>query len=361
MTQSFAPLAVVVAALLTGCVDEATDSAADPRVAPVQGSAQQLEAEQLDATPAIVESPCESARLLKVRTVERAEARVSGPVPPIEEGEARPAGVASSTIYYLSLDCGGKAYVARVLGGTPGFQPDDMEAAPHPAPEGGERKDFHEERGRQRVRGDIDCRTLAGNSHARTIKRADRIHRPAPSNDCAEPAALLDHGLHDDIVHEDAASGADPVVRPCRSEKESCANSNRSCAMLPLHARQAHAHVPHAARVARPHRHVLEVAGVAIPRKVLGVVEEATGRELVFEGFGQHRTHCPAWRQVRHAQEESVIRSGLQDRVVLRVGADVELDDDVMRVSRDGKRRADETLPSRARRSGIVVGLEGAV
>ena len=125
MTQSFAPLAVVVAALLTGCVDEAPDSAADLQVAPVQGSAQQL-----DAKPAIVESPCESARLLKVRTVERAEARVSGPVPPIEEGETRPAGVASSTIYYLSLDCGGKAYIARVLGGTPGFQPDEMEAAP---------------------------------------------------------------------------------------------------------------------------------------------------------------------------------------------------------------------------------------
>jgi hypothetical protein len=32
-------------------------------------------------------------------------------------------------MYYLSLDCGGKTYVARVPGGTPGFQPEELEAA----------------------------------------------------------------------------------------------------------------------------------------------------------------------------------------------------------------------------------------
>jgi hypothetical protein len=34
--------------------------------------------------------------------------------------------VSSGTLYYLTLDCGGKAYVARVTGGTPGFRPDEL-------------------------------------------------------------------------------------------------------------------------------------------------------------------------------------------------------------------------------------------
>jgi len=86
-------------------------------------------ATSLFATHVVAEPPCESARLLKVRAVEMAEARVGGPVAPTDEGGARPAGVASSTTYYLSLDCGGKLYVARVAGGTPGFHSDELEAA----------------------------------------------------------------------------------------------------------------------------------------------------------------------------------------------------------------------------------------
>ncbi len=50
-------------------------------------------------------------------------------MPPTNEGEPRPVGPASGAIYYLSLDCGGKTYVARVPGGTPGFQPEELEAA----------------------------------------------------------------------------------------------------------------------------------------------------------------------------------------------------------------------------------------
>lgn len=79
--------------------------------------------------PALARPPCESARLLKVRTVERAESRAGGPVPPTGEGAAPAPEVSSSTLYDLTLECGGKAYVARVVGGTPGFRPDELDAA----------------------------------------------------------------------------------------------------------------------------------------------------------------------------------------------------------------------------------------
>lgn len=129
MKHPFAPVAVIVAALLIGCIDEAADNAAESQVVPVQKAAQQPKAEQRDTASAVTEPPCKSARLLKVRTVEMAEVRLGGPVPPTNEGEPRPVSSASSTMYYLSLDCGGKIYVARVPGGTPGFQPEELEAA----------------------------------------------------------------------------------------------------------------------------------------------------------------------------------------------------------------------------------------
>ncbi|MDH4260444.1 MAG: hypothetical protein OEW16_09105 [Gammaproteobacteria bacterium] len=120
------------AALLTGCHSESAGiiAAADIQAAPDQRSARQLNAEPaIEASPAAAELPCESARLLKVRAVEMSEGRIGGPVAPTDENVAQPAGVASSTTYYLSLDCRGKTYVARVLSGTPGFQPDELEAA----------------------------------------------------------------------------------------------------------------------------------------------------------------------------------------------------------------------------------------
>ncbi|HEX9189556.1 MAG TPA: hypothetical protein VGB87_20945 [Vicinamibacteria bacterium] len=79
--------------------------------------------------PAAVGPPCETARLLKVRTVERAEGRPGGPLPPTHEGATRVPEASSGTLYDLTLSCGEKAYVARVAGGTPGFRPDDLEAA----------------------------------------------------------------------------------------------------------------------------------------------------------------------------------------------------------------------------------------
>jgi len=76
--------------------------------------------------PAAVKLPCESMRLLKVRAEERAEAHGGGPVPPPGQGAALVEGASAGTLYYLTLECGGKTYVARVVGGTPGFRPDEL-------------------------------------------------------------------------------------------------------------------------------------------------------------------------------------------------------------------------------------------
>ncbi len=82
-------------------------------------------------TAAIAEGvpPCECARLLGVRRMELAENRKSGPVGPTNEDSARSAGSASHTIYFLSLDCAGQVYLARVRGGTPGFRPKELSAS----------------------------------------------------------------------------------------------------------------------------------------------------------------------------------------------------------------------------------------
>jgi hypothetical protein len=81
------------------------------------------------AGEALTVPPCESARLVKVRAVERAERRAGGPVPPTDDGATPAPGVSSSTLYDLTLACGGKTYVARVAGGQSGFRPDELDAA----------------------------------------------------------------------------------------------------------------------------------------------------------------------------------------------------------------------------------------
>lgn len=82
-----------------------------------------------DLPPAIAEPSCESARILKVRTVGLAESGVDGPTPPTEEGTTLSDRPPARAIHYISLDCGGKIYVARVRGGTPGFDPQKLAAA----------------------------------------------------------------------------------------------------------------------------------------------------------------------------------------------------------------------------------------
>lgn len=72
---------------------------------------------------------CDCLRVLKIRTVERAEATLGRPVPPSKEGESRPVDATSSAIFYLSLECEGQRYVARVLASTRGFKPDEVAAA----------------------------------------------------------------------------------------------------------------------------------------------------------------------------------------------------------------------------------------
>ena len=73
--------------------------------------------------------PCKTARLLKIRSVEMTESGNRGPIPPTNDDGQRPATSMSPAIYYLSLDCGGTAYVAKVASGTPGFQPDQLSAS----------------------------------------------------------------------------------------------------------------------------------------------------------------------------------------------------------------------------------------
>ncbi len=132
MNYSLLTPVVISATLLLGCHrdTDAVNATAGIQVLPVEEAAGHAAAEPRPATVAgIVEPPCESARLLKVRAVERAEARSGGPVAPTEEDGTRPPGLAAGAMYYLSLDCGGNTYVARVLGGTPGFEPDALEGA----------------------------------------------------------------------------------------------------------------------------------------------------------------------------------------------------------------------------------------
>jgi hypothetical protein len=83
----------------------------------------------LAGDPVSPRPPCDTARLVKIRTVERVEGRAGGPVPPKEEGAAPGPSAPSTALYDLTLECDGKAYVARVAGGTPGFRPDELEAA----------------------------------------------------------------------------------------------------------------------------------------------------------------------------------------------------------------------------------------
>jgi hypothetical protein len=132
MNHSLLTPTVALAALFLGCHSgtEAVNATAGIQVLPGEESTGQPDAKPRPATaPGIVEAPCESARLLKVRAVERSEARVGGPVAPADDDGTRRTGLATHAIYYLSLDCGGKTYVAGVQRGTPGFQPDDLEAA----------------------------------------------------------------------------------------------------------------------------------------------------------------------------------------------------------------------------------------
>lgn len=111
MNCASALVAATFAVMLAGCPGETVNTSVTTEMPPDPGP------------------PCESARVLKIRTVERAEGRVGGPAPATEDDAAGiPRGI-SGAIYYISLDCGGKAYIARVSGGTPGFDPDELAAA----------------------------------------------------------------------------------------------------------------------------------------------------------------------------------------------------------------------------------------
>jgi hypothetical protein len=108
MRRLSARLATVVTALLAACNGEpgATTEATD--------------------IPALAELPCESARVLKLRTVARAEGLIGGPISATDNGVTRAPDAISSAIHYVSLECGGQVYVARLLGRTPDFRPEKL-------------------------------------------------------------------------------------------------------------------------------------------------------------------------------------------------------------------------------------------
>ncbi len=81
------------------------------------------------APPNVTKAPCETARILKVRIVERAESGGIRPTPPTAEAESRDVQPIARPLYYISLECNGRAYMARVVGGTPGFNPAELDAA----------------------------------------------------------------------------------------------------------------------------------------------------------------------------------------------------------------------------------------
>ena len=129
MTRSLAPLAAIVAVLLTGCNDEATDNEPDPQAIPSQGTVQQVNAAQADAAPATVELPCESARLLKIRTVERTKRGSAGRCRRPTKGAAPAPDVFSRARSTTSpWSARERPTWPRVVGGTPGFRPGDLEA-----------------------------------------------------------------------------------------------------------------------------------------------------------------------------------------------------------------------------------------
>jgi hypothetical protein len=67
---------------------------------------------------------CEGARLVKVRTLERAEGAGSGPSPAVPDG--RPPSSATGAIHFLTLECGGTTWESRVAAGAPGLRADDL-------------------------------------------------------------------------------------------------------------------------------------------------------------------------------------------------------------------------------------------
>jgi hypothetical protein len=67
---------------------------------------------------------CEGGRLVKVRTLERAEGAGSGPSPAAPDG--RPPSAATGALHFLTLECGGTTWESRVVAGAPDLRAGDL-------------------------------------------------------------------------------------------------------------------------------------------------------------------------------------------------------------------------------------------
>src|SRR4030095_15819993 len=92
-----------------------------------------------------------------------------------------------------------------------------------------------------------------------------------------------------------------------------------------------------------PSRHVLEVTRIVTPREMFGIVFLYTGDESFLERLCQHRSQCPARRQVCDTQEYPVVRKNVEVRIIFCVVADVELYYYKAGICRHGERWTEQT------------------
>lgn len=68
---------------------------------------------------------CESGRVVRVRTLERAEGAVGGPSPAAPD--ERPPSTTGGALHFLTLECGERTWEARVSDEAPGLRPEDLQ------------------------------------------------------------------------------------------------------------------------------------------------------------------------------------------------------------------------------------------
>src|SRR5207245_3004098 len=104
-----------------------------------------------------------------------------------------------------------------------------------------------------------------------------------------------------------------------------------------------------------------EVIGIVVARKVLRVMLLVAGGQLVFKGLRQHRADDCRWRRKQSrvhfgdAQQEAAKGLDVEVGIVLGVVTDVHVDGNVLRIRRDGDRRAEQTLKTSARAARTAV------
>src|SRR5207244_8823123 len=90
--------------------------------------------------------------------------------------------------------------------------------------------------------------------------------------------------------------------------------------------------------VSGPRRHVLEIGGAAVARKVFWIMLNVAGGEFLFDRLRQQRSQCPAGRHVCDAQEKAIISEDIEGVVILCVISDVHVHSAVFGVCWKGRK-----------------------